>query len=517
MDGGKKKRVPPRKTRSPKKSSTGSLPRRTSPRKKETMESVSTGTKRRALTEKREVEETESKEVRSLETKGAAFFAEEKETKKATVTKDTKRKGSNQDGGEEDSKLSSSSESGKEKVGNEEQEETQRKDDGQKQDEGEKGCGKNPPAEVNPSDERKEEEGKNEDDFRAAYVETQSPEETQKVSEEEHLSVDKEDEEVKKNETHDLQTQTNAIREDHWINKIASQWEWGHGPFWKNGSSTYLQSQISNLGFKGWPKNLPNVDGMSINMTISNYHTISAKGAGNSATLNKKKKSKSTETRLSREDKTKFQKAVALYGELFTDNRSVWDSFLKKRMEKCFNIVLFIEVGEEKPSLEVIVSLTATFHQEFVVLNVIGVKSDDSIVGEQRLSWQRKGIGLFLIQLLSVYMYKWNNQKVVPIILQVHEDNQVARPFYVKLQCKLLVTRNRKTHPFHALNWEGSEESKKAKNELLRSWKRFGLYDAKEKGLLHYEMSVDAIKQFDGHIAIDDDDFYKKTEITKEE
>ena len=50
-------------------------------------------------------------------------------------------------------------------------------------------------------------------------------------------------------------------------------------------------------------------------------------------------------------------------------------------MKKCFNVVLFMNVEDKQPSLEVIGSLIATFHQDFVVLNVLGVKSTDSIVG----------------------------------------------------------------------------------------------------------------------------------------
>ena len=79
-----------------------------------------------------------------------------------------------------------------------------------------------------------------------------------------------------------------------------------------------------------------------------------------------------------------------------------------------------MNVEGKQPSLEVIGSLTATFHQDFVVLNVLGVKSTDSLVWEQCLSWQRKGIGLFLMQhnekfdLVGVLVRPWQGHARTP-------------------------------------------------------------------------------------------------------
>ena len=112
-------------------------------------------------------------------------------------------------------------------------------------------------------------------------------------------------------------------------------------------------------------------------------------------------------------------------------------------------------------------------------------------------------------------MYAWNNEHVVPVIFQVHEENTLAIPFYKKLNCTHLLAGKRNSHPFNSLKWTGDQEP--AKRELLRNWKNYGLYDAKDTGMHHYEMPVKAIKQLDKLLESYDIKRYGKEQISKEE
>ena len=91
-------------------------------------------------------------------------------------------------------------------------------------------------------------------------------------------------------------------------------------------------------------------------------------------------------------------------------------------------------------------ALTALFQSEFEVLNIIGVQNilDPSTVEELVLKndWQRKGTGIFLLQLLITYYYAWNNSHLSPVVFQVDRNNTVAIPFYQKIKCdEILATK----------------------------------------------------------------------------
>ena len=110
------------------------------------------------------------------------------------------------------------------------------------------------------------------------------------------------------------------------MEEIYETWTNVRPHYWKSGSLTYSQTDITKLGFKGWPINLPKLNGMEINMTITNCHTILPKGARRP----KKKRSKSAPIpQLPDDEQAKLQKAVELYAELFTDKESTWDSVLE--------------------------------------------------------------------------------------------------------------------------------------------------------------------------------------------
>ena len=51
----------------------------------------------------------------------------------------------------------------------------------------------------------------------------------------------------------------------------------------------------------------------------------------------------------------------------------------------------------------------------------------------------------------------------------------------------------------------------------MQNWKRFGLYNAKDTRIHHYEMSVEAVKQLDSLLPSDDSKRYGKEQISKQE
>ena len=83
----------------------------------------------------------------------------------------------------------------------------------------------------------------------------------------------------KKPSTDRVEKKLEPSEEGYWMEEILENWCTIHPHFWKVGSSMYLETEITKLGFLGWPIDLPKVTGMTMNMTITNCHTILPKGA----------------------------------------------------------------------------------------------------------------------------------------------------------------------------------------------------------------------------------------------
>ena len=79
--------------------------------------------------------------------------------------------------------------------------------------------------------------------------------------------------------TKQVEAKSKPSEEGNWMEEISENCDKIRPHFWKTGSSTYSETEIANLGFLGWPINVPKVTGMTMNMTITNCHTILPKGS----------------------------------------------------------------------------------------------------------------------------------------------------------------------------------------------------------------------------------------------
>ena len=149
-----------------------------------------------------------------------------------------------------------------------------------------------------------------------------------------------------------------------------------------------------------------------------------------------------------------------MFSTTFTDTPKVWAEFSKKRMANNMNIfVLAIKKGtwikksgEEMTNKTsvlhncpyiVIGCLTAAVTDHFVVVNALAVRDDKLFVSLEDPStatkdavdvtrWHRRGVGIFTLKFLVAHIYVVYGQKVLPLLLQVHEQNKMATDFYDK-------------------------------------------------------------------------------------
>ena len=99
------------------------------------------------------------------------------------------------------------------------------------------------------------------------------------ITEEEKATGRKEDKGKTKKSTYQFRNKLKATDDGYWMEEIFYTWDTIRPHFWQLGSLTYSQKEITDLGFSGWTSDLPNVKGMTINMTTTNCHVILPHGA----------------------------------------------------------------------------------------------------------------------------------------------------------------------------------------------------------------------------------------------
>ena len=70
-----------------------------------------------------------------------------------------------------------------------------------------------------------------------------------------------------------------------------------------------------------------------------------------------------------------------------------------------------------------------------------------------------------MVKFLVAYLYLINQETIVPLLLQVNENNSDATKFYLKLGFVHVVPSTRSTGQFDEINW-----NKKGKKYLIRAW-----------------------------------------------
>ena len=79
-------------------------------------------------------------------------------------------------------------------------------------------------------------------------------------------------------------------------------------------------------------------------------------------------------------------------------------------------------------------------------------------------------------------------KKILPLLLQVHEQNKMATDFYDKNGFVKVVASSQSRDQFEDINWNDA-----AKKHLQRAWSTLGILKASENELFNYQLPIEKV------------------------